>query len=514
MSYDLTEELSALASSGDVEELARLIAMIEEYGKYNKPSTFTPYDFQLKMYGAGSEHQARFACLANRVGKTYAGALEMSYHLTGLYPEWWPGHRFAKPIKAWAIGITSDSTRKVLQNELLGTIDARMDEDLGSGAIPRDCIKLEGLERDGHTAKVVRVYHHNAGGEVDGVSMLEFRSTEQGTHTLMGTAQDYIWIDEEAPTKSLEIFSQCSTRLATTNGKLLITATPENGLTSLIQQFYDKPKLFIFHAGWNDAPHLSEKTKTELLDAIPEWEKEMRTKGLPSKGSGAIFQVEDKDIVVPEIVPNANADIVVGVDFGRSRDPSTIVWAMKDPDTDVITIFREDYLDQDRSSEAMAQVILNSPWPQAPVVVPHDGNSVATDGGSETRAVIMRELGCNVMIGTFSNPADVQNNITNVHKKHNGKEGGLAWMAYQFKKGSLKVCEHLDYFFKEKRSYFYITKGGKTQPKDGDDHVIDAARIAVLSLGRYGIPAGQCSPSMDADTFNNGFTSDSYLSTY
>ena len=37
---------------------------------------------------------------ANRVGKSYVGAMEMAIHLTGEYPKWWKGKRFKEPIKA------------------------------------------------------------------------------------------------------------------------------------------------------------------------------------------------------------------------------------------------------------------------------------------------------------------------------------------------------------------------------------------------------------------------------
>jgi phage terminase large subunit-like protein len=197
--------------------------------------------------------------------------MEMSYHLTGLYPSWWNGHRFTHAIKAWAIGVTTDSTRKVMQLELMGTISAKDEDSLGTGSIPRHLINLETLERDGDTIKVARIKH--VSGEV---SVLEFRSTQAGTSVLMGTSQDYIWIDEESPHNSLEIFSQCSTRTTTTGGLVLITATPENGMTSLIQMFYERNGLFIFHAGWDDCPHLSEETKKALLETYPEWEKDMR----------------------------------------------------------------------------------------------------------------------------------------------------------------------------------------------------------------------------------------------
>lgn len=496
--------LKSLADAGKWDELNAILKEFKLHEKYNVVERFKPYDYQMEMFNAGATHKARFACLANRCGKTFSGAREMSYHLTGLYPDWWEGHKFNEPIKAWAIGITTDSTRKVLQYELLGTIDARDVDMVGTGAISRDHININALEKDGPSAKVVRVAHHDKNGEVDGISELEFRSTQQGLQVLMGTSQHFIWLDEEAPQHSLEIFSQCSTRTATTDGRVLITATPENGETPLIQKFYETEQLFIHHVGWDQVPHLSEKVKNDLIATYPSWEVECRTKGMPSKGSGAIFKVDDEFISFPSITPKANWPIVAGVDFGRSRDPSTIVFSALDPDTGVSYMFEEHYLDKDRSPAAMARIILESKYPQIPVVVPHDGNSVSTDGGNETRATIMRNAGCNMMRSTFSNPSDIQNSITDIRKKHMGKEGGLAWMDHQFRDGKMKVCEHLLHFFREKRSYFYVTRGGKTMPKDGDDHIIDAARISALSLGRYGVPAAQCYST--PQDFNNGFT--------
>lgn len=486
----------------DWDTVADILKQIEYDEKYRSIRRFSPYDYQKELFDAGKHFMSRFACFSNRCGKTYSGAREMAYHLTGKYPVWFDGHRFNRPIKAWAIGITGDSTRKVLQQELLGTIDIRQEDEIGMGSIARDDILMEKMEKDGPRVLVARIKHYNEEGVYDGDSLLEFRSTQQGVATLMGTAQDFIWLDEEDEHNSMEIYTQCMTRLATTAGRLLITATPENGLTSLIQKFMDTPEMWIGHVGWDRVPHLTEEIKETLIASYPAWEIPLRTQGIPSAGSGAIFQVLDEEIQVPPLTPRNHWPIIAGVDFGRSRDPSVVVFATKD-DNGVITVFHEEYLDKDRSVERIAQVILASPYPQIPIVVPHDGNGVATDGGSETRASILRRLGCNVVPGTFSNPIEVQNSIANPNRKHLGKEGGLAWMAYKFKNGSMKVCQNLINFFREKRSYFYVEKGGKSRPKDGDDHVIDAMRIAVLSIDRFGRVAEGCGPQAFND--NNGF---------
>jgi hypothetical protein len=47
----------------------------------------------------------------NQLGKTLSGGMEMAMHLTGKYPAWWSGKRFNHPIRAWAAGNSSETTR-------------------------------------------------------------------------------------------------------------------------------------------------------------------------------------------------------------------------------------------------------------------------------------------------------------------------------------------------------------------------------------------------------------------
>jgi hypothetical protein len=71
----------------------------------------------------------------NRVGKSTAGSVEVSYHLTGEYPDWWQGYKFDRPTKVWVAGETRDATRDIVQMKLLGEPHAH-----GSGMIPKDAI--------------------------------------------------------------------------------------------------------------------------------------------------------------------------------------------------------------------------------------------------------------------------------------------------------------------------------------------------------------------------------------
>lgn len=47
-------------------ELIELLEKREEWMKYNKLSSFQPYEFQKKFYEASLQYKRRFLCAANR----------------------------------------------------------------------------------------------------------------------------------------------------------------------------------------------------------------------------------------------------------------------------------------------------------------------------------------------------------------------------------------------------------------------------------------------------------------
>src|ERR1700689_2972920 len=51
------------------------------------------YPKHVEFFWASATYKERLFMAANRVGKTVAGAYESVCHLTGRYPDWWPGFR-------------------------------------------------------------------------------------------------------------------------------------------------------------------------------------------------------------------------------------------------------------------------------------------------------------------------------------------------------------------------------------------------------------------------------------
>ena len=170
---------------------------------------------------------------ANRVGKTWgAGGYEMALHLTGRYPDWWIGRRFDHPVDAWAAGDTSETTRDIVQLCLLGPI-----ESMGTGLIPGDDICGEPSRRRGVADAVDTVTVRHVTG---GMSLLGFKSYDQGRKKFQGTAKHIIWNDEEPPA---DVYSECILRLMTVNGTMMLTFTPLSGISEVVMSYMEKGSL-------------------------------------------------------------------------------------------------------------------------------------------------------------------------------------------------------------------------------------------------------------------------------
>ena len=100
-----------------------LLRELRQRERYNRINSYDPYPYQQKFHETGAEANQRLLMAANRIGKSYCGSMELSYHLTGLYPKWWKGRVYHQPIVAWAGGVSNETTRDIVQYELLGSPD-------------------------------------------------------------------------------------------------------------------------------------------------------------------------------------------------------------------------------------------------------------------------------------------------------------------------------------------------------------------------------------------------------
>ena len=201
---------------------------IQSYYPNDGPLSRERYPRHIEFFRLGAEHRERCFLAANRVGKTEGvGAYETTLHLTGRYPDWWQGKRFATAITAWAAGDTSQTTRDILQEKLLGP-----KSDIGIGMIPGDAI-LRTTPKPGVPDAIETIYVKHSSG---GTSELTLKNYEQGRVSFQGTGRHIIWLDEEC---DMGIYTECLLRTMTTNGLLICTFTPLLGLSEVVRYFLD-----------------------------------------------------------------------------------------------------------------------------------------------------------------------------------------------------------------------------------------------------------------------------------
>jgi len=427
---------------------------------------YDPYKYQRKFHADGADCRQRILMAANRVGKTFCGAAETAYHMTGQYPEWWEGHKFTHPVRVWVAGESNDTTRDIIQKELFG--NPQDPTRRGHGAIPLDCI-VDTVRKPGvPNAFSSALVRHKSGGN----SIISFKAYEQGFEKFMGEAIDVVWLDEEP---RQEIFSQCITRTADTNGIVYMTFTPERGMTSVVSAFMNdlKPGQSLTTATWDDVEHLDEATKEQLLAVYSPAERDMRSKGIPVFGSGLVFPVAEEDVVCDDFELPEHYLCLAAIDFGYDH-PTAISWVALDPDNDVIYVYDE--YRRSKETPLTHAAVLNSRTPSIPVAFPHDG--LQHDKGSGVQlAQQYRDLGVYMLAQHFTNPP-----AEGAISGNNSVEAGLSEMLQRFETGRLQIFKSCAETLEEMR--LYHRKNGKVVALKDD--LISAMRYAVLSVERFG----------------------------
>jgi phage terminase large subunit-like protein len=213
-------ELTALAKQ--VEELAKRKAQ-------NQIQSYVPYPKQMEFHKHGIDHDERLLMAANQVGKTFSAGCEISYHLTGEYPDWWPGRTWNRPTRWWAGGVTQESTRDNPQRILLG--EPAEPGRWGTGTIPgRKIVRTTNARGIPNAVNSIVVKHASGKGN----SVIVFKNYEQGRPKWMGETLDGIWCDEEPP---VDLYSEAQARVAKLKGMIMVTFTPLLGMSEVVRMF-------------------------------------------------------------------------------------------------------------------------------------------------------------------------------------------------------------------------------------------------------------------------------------
>jgi phage terminase large subunit-like protein len=438
-----------------------LLSLLQEIKTQRHGLTYRPYPKQLEFHAAGARYQERALIAGNQLGKSLGAGNEVRYHLTGEYPDWWPGRRFTRPIVAWVASISRGATRDNAQRILLGRVPS-----VGSGVIPADRIASYHMARGIPGAIDNATIRHISGG----VSHLLFKAYEQGRGNWQGDTIDLLWNDEESPE---DIYDEGLTRTNALRGMVMNTFTPLLGRTAVVDRFYPAPSTDTRHLTImtiDDVTHYDEKQKRDIIASYPEHVREARAYGKPMMGEGAVFPVARSRIQVDPFPIPDHFKRIGGLDFGWEHP---FAWAHLaiDPDTGIKYLSDAFKVRNQLPLAHCDSIRLRlGRAPRTPIAWPHDGHQTQKNTG---KAMILEysTRGLN----TLEKHATYQDN-------EGGEDGGyhvepgVGFMLQELMQGTMKVFSHLEPVFMEIEGYH--RKNNKIVDKDDD--LISAWRAAYM----------------------------------
>lgn len=489
----------SVAGKLDARSLVRAIEalrQIEQQGAESGTRKWFPADGPYRInnlpkhkafFDCGKEYPERLFMAGNRVGKSLAGAFELSCHLTGEYPSWWNGRVFDHPIQAWAVGKDARAVRDTAQKELLGAIG-----EWGTGMIPAHRLgKFWALQGTPQAIDVIQIKHKTGGW-----SQLGFKNYQQDIGSFMGTSRHVVWLDEECP---LEIYNECNIRTATTKGIMMVTFTPLDGLTKMVVNFCRKADFLVgakpivavdddtddltaeegeqlvgstirkavIQAGWDDAPWLDAETKARLYEDTPIHLREARRKGIPAMGSGNVYVTALEDILVKPFAIPESWPRMYALDVGWNR--TACLWAALDPATDTLYFYDEHYM--------------------AHALPPVHAHAISSRGEWITGVIDPASRG--------RSPGDGKQ-LIRTYKDHglelreakNEVESGVTNLQQRFGARKARIFETLQYTQKE---YLLYKRDKNGHIVKENDHLMDCARYIVNNMQRMSSKSEQTS---------------------
>ena len=238
----------------------------------------------------------------------------------------------------------------------------------------------------------------------------------------------------------------------------------------------------IVMAGWNDAPHLGESEKAELLASCEPHLRKSRSEGIPHLGSGAIYPIDPAEFVVEPFPIKPWYHRAYGFDVGWNA--TAAVWGAWDKDSDTVYLYdgykREKAEPEIHAASIRRRNVLGTEWTGA--IDPAARGRSQVDG----RQILSmyRKEGLKLII------AD------------NAVEAGIYAVWSRLSTGRLKVFKGvMEPWLEEFRMYRRDEKGLIVKQFD---HFMDATRYLIMSGLRVAKPLAKASP-MHAASRNYGF---------
>lgn len=453
--------------TNNIDELLEQLLEIEADSKHHKIKYFTPDTWQKDAIKLGKKEKVRGVICGNRLGKTYFASYELAIHLTGLYPDHWEGHKFDKPINALAMG---ESYTQLMGSGALHDLLMGAPLCLGEGWIPKHSIvKTTGSGQAGAFSSVI--IKHTSGA----MSTLKFGTYASGDKVLMGSALDFVLIDECPSDKT--ILPQCVKRTWTTKGKVICSFTPEKGMNETVSAFWEKEGIYnsgLVHATLFDSGLYSDNEKQEMVNSIPPWQQEFSIYGRPSAGSGAVFAgIMKNDLICPMPEFQKHWKRLCAIDFGF-RDTNVVLFCAKDPLTGIYYIYDE-LSHNNTDIKDIAPLVMRKQNGYIKMVWPVDGK--AERGMGSTLIEQYREY------NVLTTDEYSANWNMDSEGKNRSISPGIMFIRRLMKENLLYISPTCETLLKEFDLYAYNDQGKFI---DKNNHAIDCLRYVLTGIDKFG----------------------------
>ncbi len=260
----------------------------------------------------------------NRSGKTECGAVETVYMARGVHP-----YRKNKDnVFGWVVSLSQQVQRDVAQAKVLNYINPSWILDVTMISGKKDSLKYGVIDQ----IRIKNVF--------GGVSVIGFKSCDQGREKFQGSSLDFVWFDEEPPK---DIYDECRMRVLDKKGEIFGTMTPLKGLTFIYDEIYlnknnDKQVWYEFME-WADNPYLDATEVDNLSSSLSLDQLESRRFGRFKHSSGLVYPEFDENVHVmsePMNLPSEWQDII-SIDPGLNN-PLSAHWYCVDYDGNVYVV--------------------------------------------------------------------------------------------------------------------------------------------------------------------------------
>ncbi|MBQ3220933.1 MAG: terminase family protein [Clostridia bacterium] len=276
-----------------VEKIEKIRAIEAEQARRKNEDALSRYNTgdkvhekQVAFHKCGKRNRWVFG--GNRSGKTECGAAECVYMARGIHPY----RENRREVSGWVVSLSQQVQRDVAQKKILHYLRRDWIEEI---------VMLSGRKDSPESGIIDFIRVKSALG---GVSVIGFKSCDQGREKFQGASLDFVWFDEEPPH---DIYTECRMRVMDRKGDIFGTMTPLKGLTFIYNDVFlnraNDPEIWYEFMEWSDNPYLDKGEISLLEGCMDERTLQSRKYGRFGASEGLVYPEFDESVHVIEPFP-------------------------------------------------------------------------------------------------------------------------------------------------------------------------------------------------------------------